>query len=1029
MIFKCVIPKFATPLIIIGILPVYSQAEESEIRYGRDIRPILSDKCFFCHGPDPETREEGLRLDIREEAIKGKAIVPGYPEKSPLIQLIMTNDKNKIMPPPKSHKKLNEKEKQLLSDWVKAGAEYEPHWAYEPVKKGELNELDEIVENQLEKNGLSLSKPADANTLLRRLHFDIIGLPPTPAEVTAFISAHENDPKQAVKDATDKLLASPHFGERMAVKYLDSVRYADTVGYHGDQSEDVSPYRDYVINSFNNDLNYDQFIIEQIAGDLLPNPTLNQKIASAYNRLGQMSREGGIQDKEYIAKYRAERVRTTSAAFLGSTMACCECHDHKFDPFTAKDFYSFGAYFSDILEKGAYTENGSYQEDVKKYQKDGILIGSFGPVIRIADDEKKAKDAARIQRISELRELNLKSHPESEKAFQTWLADLRKGSKDIKPSYVPIISETLPKQPPINKPRKAADGSKATYADVTADKGPVQSGKKSRVQSSTGSSVQHTINPNKPMTVLEGDMLYAWVYLDPKSPPASVMLKFYTNSWNHRVYWGADNIDLGKNANGGPSYHKAGPLPPLGKWVRLEVKPSDIGILPDNTINQTGYIQDTGTVYWDDAGLVSSDKNTPLGGISAEIRDFINTPNSEKTAEVKNTLYGYYLLNTVATTPEQKELQVLHSELPKTPMKSRTVLVSVSAKPRVTRLLPRGNWTDESGPIVQPAPPEFLTKGKKIGTSRLDLAKWIASPDNPLTARVFVNRIWSQFYGTGLSKSDGDFGFQGEYPSNPELLDWLAAEFVNNDWSIKQLIRTIVNSQTYQQTSTPGGEYIKRDPLNRQLARQTQLRLPAELIRDNALAVSGLLHREVGGASVYPYQPSGYYSNLNFPRRVYPTSLGKDLYRRGIYTHWQRTFVHPMMKNFGAPSREECVTGRSEANTPLQALTLLNDPTFTEAARVLATKLLKESNDKLIDRAMMTCLSRPATEDEAKILNELYQDELKRFEADPEAAVKFISIGKSPKSYGVNGMTAPKLAASTSMIRTIMNLHESITRY
>ncbi len=753
---------------ILSGLALTSQASESEIRFGRDIRPILADKCFFCHGPDPETREEGLRLDIRENAIKAKAIIPGHPEKSKLIELINTHDEEKLMPPRKSHKKLSEDEKKLLQDWIKAGAEYEPHWAYQAPARNKADNIDALVEKNIKKKGLTLSAQTNPSTLIRRMHFDITGLPPTSEEVTEFITAHKKNPQQAVADAADKLLASPHFGERMAVKWLDLVRYADTVGYHGDPTSEVSLFRDYVINSFNNDLAYNQFIIEQIAGDLIPNPTIAQQIASSYNRLGQMSQEGGIQDKEYIAKYQSERVRTTSAAFLGSTMACAECHDHKFDPITAKDFYSFAAFFSDILEQGAWTGDGKYQEDPKKYVRKDVIISinnreNFGPYLKVSD---------------------------------------------------------------------------------------------------------------------QGDL--------------------------------------------------------------TKIK------LSDNVI----------------------DEAKPY----------------------------------------------------------RTVPMTISAKRRDIRLLARGNWADESGPIVQPAPPSFLMNGKTIGTTRLDLATWIASEENPLTARVFVNQVWSQFFGSGLSNSMGDFGLQGEYPSNLELLDWLAIEFTTNNWSVKQLIRTIVLSKTYQQTSTPEGQFITKDPQNRLLARQTQLRLPAELIRDNALAVSGLLNTEIGGRSGMPYQPAGYYRHLNFPPREYQASKGSQQYRRGIYSHWQRTFLHPMLKNFGAPAREECATDRPEANTPLQALTLLNDPSFTEAARVLATKLLKQSKEDFIQRAMMTCLSRNATDEELKILSELHQTELKRFNADPDAASKFISVGDTPPPPATE-IPSAELAAATSLTRAILNLHETITRY
>ncbi|BDS07886.1 peptidyl-prolyl cis-trans isomerase [Oceaniferula spumae] len=1025
MISRPRILKIIAPLGIISSFTPAVLANESEVSYGRDIRPILSDKCFFCHGPDPETREEGLRLDIREEALKGKAFVPGHPEKSALIKLINTTDEEKIMPPPKSHKKLSEREKKLLSDWIKAGAEYEPHWAYQPLemhKSDDKESIDSLVENRLKKKGMSFSEPAPAATLLRRLHFDLTGLPPTPAEVVAFTEAHKKDPQQAVKDTAEKLLASPHFGERMAVKWLDAVRYADTVGYHGDQSRDASPFRDYVINSFNKDLPYDQFIIEQIAGDLLPDATLTQQVAAAYNRINQISEEGGIQDEEYIAKYQAERVRTTSAAFLGSTLACAECHDHKFDPFTAKDFYSFAAYFSDILEKGAWNNNGSYQEDIKKYKKEGVLFSNYGPYLKVPDQASGESYAQIEKRLADLSNTHLKAYPNSENAFQAWLTGLRQKPEKANAVDVPFITSTL-----ASKSQVKARKSNATFSYTTADQGPVRSGSHSRKQASKGSLTQHIFTPAEPIQIKAGEMLYAWVYLDPKSPPGSVMLQFYKENegWDHRAYWGENTIPYGK-FDGGAAYHKAGSLPQLGNWVRLEVSPKDLGLQPGTRVTQLAYTQDKGTVYWGSAGKKVSDQARILANMPADIRKLINDPKSGNTLRGKADLYQYFLISTPAKTQQQKEIQALHAKTSQTTAKFRQVPATISAKRRVVRLLPRGNWTDKSGPIVQPAPPEFLTNGKKIGTSRLDLARWIASPDNPLTARVFVNRVWSQFFGTGLSKSDGDFGLQGEYPSNPELLDWLAAEFISNDWSVKELVRTIVRSKTYQQSSTPGGEFIKRDPKNRLLARQTQLRLPAELVRDNALAVSGLLNPEIGGASVYPYQPAGYYQHLNFPKRQYPTSYGKDLYRRGIYTHWQRSFLHPMMKNFDAPSREECTTGRSEANTPLQALTLLNDPTFTEAARALATKLLLQSKEDLVQRAMMHSLSRKATEAEFKILSELYHTELKRFQADPKAAADFISIGKSPVAKDI---PAAELAAATSLTRTILNLHETITRY
>ena len=727
---------------------------DSDLRFNRDIRPILSDKCFFCHGTDPEKREGDLRLDLREGAVRAGAIVPGNPRKSTLIQRIHAVDPEDRMPPEKSHKTLNPEEIQILEQWITEGAEYEPHWAYSPLKRPVTQGVDEIVAATLRDKDLEFSAPADRRTLIRRVTLDLTGLPPTPEEVRAFLA--DEDPA-AYEQLVDRLMSSPHYGERMAVPWLDAVRYADSVGYHGDKVRDASPYRDYVIDSFNEDLPFDQFTIEQLAGDLLPDATLRQRVAATYNRLNQISAEGGIQDAEYLAKYQSERVRTTTTTWLGSTMACAECHDHKFDPFTQRDFYSFAAFFADILEKGAWNNDGHYQEDLKKWKDQGVTFTDFGPVISVSD-------------------------PDSE------------------------------------------------------------------------------------------------------------------------------------------------------------------------------------------GGGARKERLTPA---------------------------------------------------------------TISATPREVRVLPRGDWMDKSGEIVLPATPVFLpdaiASSPESRLTRLDLARWIVHPDNPLTARATVNRIWAQFFGTGLSRITGDLGSQGEWPSHPELLDWLAAGLVDNGWSIKQLVRTIVLSRTYRQGSAPTPALLARDPGNRLLARQSRRRLEAEFIRDNALAVGGLLDRRVGGPSAKPYQPPGYYRHLNFPKRTYQADPGPRQYRRGVYTHWQRTFLHPMLKNFDAPSREECAVERSQSNTPLQALNLLNDPSFTEAARALAERVLGEAGgDSAIADAFERVLLRPPGAEERDTLHGFHDRELDRFHDDPAAAAAFLGIGQRP----VPAACEPaELAAMTSVTRAILNLHETVTRY
>lgn len=1002
---------------VIGFLFAFPVYAEPEIRYGRDIRPILSDKCFFCHGPDAKTREEDLRLDIREEAIASKAFIPGNPEKSRLIKLINATDEDDIMPPPSSHKVLTSKEKQLLADWIKAGAVYEPHWAYSVPKREAGQDIDSIVARDLTSRQLTFSPAADAVTLLRRLHFDVTGLPPSPSQVAAFQTAYASDPRAAVVRVVDELLSSPHYGERMAIGWLDAVRYADTAGYHGDNDRSASPYRDYVIDAFNADKPFDQFTIEQLAGDLLPNATLEQQVAASYNRLNQISKEGGIQDAEYLAKYQAERVRTTASAWLGSTLACAECHDHKFDPFTAKDFYSFAAYFSDILEKGAWTGDGSYQEDTAKWTARGVVFAEFGPILSVPTPSQKAALVSLEQKIAALRqELQAVPKPEQQ-ALSVWVSEQKALMASTEPFDAALLDETSAEASTIDVPG---------LTDASA--GPVQSGTHARLQESAGL-VQHIATLKKPYVVQAGEECFLWVHLDPAKPTSAVMLQVNVDGkWSHRAFWGEAVIPYGKG-EAATVYHRAGDLPAAGQWVRLTVPIAAIGLAPGAKVGQIACTQFGGKVHWDNVGFVTRDPARRLAHLSPEAVAALKaaTPDGEKLALI-------YRESTPAYQKIKSELQVREKERENLLKTAPSVLATISATPREIRLLNRGDWQDKSGPLVAPAPPAFLSKPAPPGEqpalrgTRLDLAKWMVDADNPLTSRVFVNRLWARLFGVGLSKDLGDFGLQGEYPSHPELLDWLAIEFREKGWSVKHLMRTILLSRTYQQSSTPTAALSEADPQNRWLARQSQIRLPAELIRDNALAVSGLLHPEIGGPSVKPYQPAKYYRHLNFPPREYQPDSGASLYRRGLYTHWQRTFLHPMLKAFDAPSREECTAERSASNTPLQALNLLNDPTFTEAARVMAARLLSDEKGEtdLAQRAWVLCLSRQPTEEELRILTQFHQEEMKRFTASPADAQALLTVGamSAPKE-----MPAIPLAAATSLCRALLNLHEAITRY
>ena len=809
-----------------ALVPLVSRGGEAlpdRVEFNRHIRLILSNNCFLCHGPDKHSRESGLRLDVRADAVADRdghrAIVAGDTAASELIRRILTDDPDDQMPPPASNRHLTDREIELLKRWVGQGAAYEPHWAYIkpvhhplPAVKNTAwvrNPIDQYILGGLEARGLSPSPEADRATLIRRLHFDLTGLPPAPEEVNAFV----NDPSEGgYEAAVDRLLASKHFGERLAIYWLDLVRYADTVGYHGDQERGAAPYRDYIINAFNDNMPFDQFTREQLAGDLLESPTQTQLIATGYNRMNMVTREGGAQDKDYLARYATDRTRTTATVWLGSSLGCAQCHDHKFDPFTTKDFYRFAAFFADIKEKGVQSDAGNE--------------GPFPPYLLFPTDGEKNK-------------------------LENLKADIAKVQAALE-APAPVQSASAP--------------------------------------------------AGEPPVVLA-------------------------------------------SANGAPS-EPAAPAPPAAEELQKKLR-------------------DLEREKW----------------------------------QLEGSIYS--------------------------------TVVTETMEPRVTRVLPRGNWMDDSGEIVTPAVPEFLGGLWQDGArpTRLDLAAWITDENNPLTARVFVNRLWKIYFGTGISRVLDDLGSQGEWPKHPELLDHLALEFMESGWDIKQVIREIVTSSAYRQTSMADDTLRGLDPYNRMLARQSRFRLEAELVRDNALQVSGLLSEKMGGRSAHPYQPAGYYRELNFPVREYQQDAGEDLYRRTVYTHWQRTFLHPSLLAFDAPTREECTAERTISNSPQQALVLLNDPIYVEAARVFAERIVAEGGASVPERitwSYQQALSRTPKGEELAIMQHLYEKHLAEFRASPGDAVAFLKVGEKPVP---DGMDPVELAAWSSVSRTLFNTHEMIYRY
>lgn len=1014
LLFKCLMGLF----VIVMLLTLFAHhTEAKKLQFDRDIRPILSDKCYACHGPDPAVRKANLRLDIKEGAFSEPSgypiIVPGKPEESELVLRITHDDIDRRMPPQTSNRQPTQEQIDTLIQWIAEGAEWEEHWAYVPPKRVELpeinnpawvkNQIDQFILSKLEAEGLEPSAEADKRTLIRRLYFDLTGLLPTPGEVDQFI---RDDSPDAYENLVNRLLSKPQFGERMAIYWLDLVRYADTSGYHSDENVSVWPYRDYVIKAFNANMPFNQFTIENLAGDLLSNASLEQKVASGYNRLIQTTAEGGAQAKEYLTIYAADRVRTTASVWLGATLGCAQCHDHKFDPFTAKDFYSFAAFFADIEGPGVY-RGGS----------------KWDPVVRLPSQEQQDELNKIDDELVRWRKIFMLSSPGLQAEQTKWEEEVRSLLTSTEPADFAWVDDA----------QSNGGKTEGTWKFATKTEAPVFSKERSRIQTAAPDQlVQHSFhNANRKVTLADSDKLFGYVWLDPENPPQTIMLQWNDGSWEHRAFWGEDKIQYGEIGNDTPAHKPMGDLPELGKWVRLEVEPELVGLKAGSVLNGMAFTQFGGTAYWDVAGVVTTvgfmTRNSHDGAVinAIQVDPFVRTTNQRKQIE------DYYRNIAPALDGIRNQISDLEKRQNEIRAKSPYSLTSVSVQPRTTRILPRGNWLDDSGEIVEPMTPEFMGDFniKNRRPTRLDLANWVVSRNNPLTARTFVNRLWAMYFGTGISRVLDDLGAQGEPPVHAELLDWLAVEFMESGWNVKHLVKLIVSSNAYRQSSKPNEILREKDPYNRLIARQSRWRLDAEIVRDNALLLSGLLVSKIGGPSVRPYQPVGYYSNLNFPKRKYVHDKGESQYRRGLYTHWQRTFLHPSMMAFDAPSRQECTAERSTSNTPMQALTLLNDPTYVEAARVFAARIVREGGGTPIEKinwAYRLALSRLPQTKELEIMSQLYEKHKSEYTENPDVANTLAAIGEAPTTQGIEPI---ELASWTSVARVILNLHETITRY
>jgi hypothetical protein len=1021
------------------------------VTFNAHIRPIFSDTCFSCHGFDAETREADLRLDTPEGAYaklkdsEVRAIVPGKPDESAILKRMHSTDPDDVMPPPEFHKDLTDTQKALVRAWIEQGAQYEEHWAFTQLNKPEVpkvanpnheseiaNPIDSYILARLENEKIQPSAPADKATLLRRLSLDLTGLPPGMEELNAFLADESPD---AYQKQVERLLDSPHYGERMAVPWLDVVRFADTVGYHGDQNSRVFPYRDYVIRSFNDNKPFDQFTIEQLAGDLLPSPTDEQRIATGFLRLNLMTREGGAQPKEYLAKSLGDRVRAVGAAWLGLTTGCAECHDHKFDPITAKDFYSLGAFFADVRQWGVYADYG--------YTPNPELRGAnndwpFPPEIH-------AKSAAVERRLAVLQEeivqvlAPLKS-TKDETVDQQWSGQAA-SFLALHPSGWSPLSAT------------SVSAGKGTPHELNPDQSVTFSGPPIKGESVT----LHFPLPEVPLRAIRIEALptpknSGKVGRQPDGKFAMTpMFSIRSNEVIEplKIAWSqADRRTPHKYRNGD---HDPRLEPEWRSAPALWEDPQDAASRPQTAVHHlevsiqtvAGAVLEL-TLATEDVGCIRLSV-TPFAdsipghenALRSELAAALRIAHPVRSEGHHREIFAAWLQATrpaAALPPRYRELQNAMIDCRAGYAHSVVAQAVPGDKILPVHLLPRGNWMTPAEEVL-PAVPQFLPHdgvrkdAKRL--NRLDLAKWLVSDENPLTARHFTNRLWKQFFGKGLSNVLDDLGNQGEWPSHPELLDWLAVEFHKSDWDMKHMVRLMVNSRTYRQQSAMRHDLAELDPANRLLAEQSARRLDAEFIRDNALAVSGMLKSQIiGGPSAKPYQPAGYFANLNFPERDYHASSGDDQYRRGLYMHWQRTFMHPMLAGFDAPSREECTADRFQSNSPQQALTLLNDPSFVEAARGFALRVLREKSgagdDDRIRHALQLALSRSPKPGEVEGLMSFLAKQRESYKNSPADAVAFLKTGFSDPG---TGQDPTELAAWTLLCRVILNLHETITRY
>jgi len=1038
--------------VLLTLSPAVALADPSpaKLQFNRDIRPILSDKCFRCHGPDSASRKGELRLDVRDQAIAARdqrpAIAPGDAAGSELVRRVTSDSADERMPPASSGSELSPREIELLKQWIDAGAEYQPHWSFIAPTRPAIpataagveppaNPIDAFVRARLAAEGLEPSPEADKTTLLRRVTLDLTGLPPTLAEIDAFVADEE---PEAYERVVDRLLDSPRYGERMATAWLDAARYADTNGYQSDEARSMWRWRDWVIEAFQRNLPFDQFTIEQLAGDLLPHARIDQLIATGFNRNHRANSEGGIIPEEYLVEYAVDRLDTTATVWLGLTIGCARCHDHKYDPVSQKDFYRLLAFFNNIPEQGKVTRTGTPAPMIKAPTPEIEAEG------RRLDAELAAADKA-------WRELK----PRLTEAQADWERSFAAAAQED-----PI--EGLAAHFELDGHARDSQGKLAEGKFVGGDPA-FATGKIGEALDLRGNRYVEAADPT-PLDELGPISYGAWIYPKTRGPMAVLSrMDEQTDFIGYDLFLDGGKVQadlVARLLDDSIRVETSKPIA-LDAWRHVLVtydgsrSAKGVRIYVDGVSQPLAVIADTLSL------AVKTDEPLRIGarGTGAKFRglvDDVRIYGRELTADEALRLASSESIGQLlAISPEartaaqaqQAESYFLRRHAPDDLREAfgrverlrdaratfeknipTTMVMQEKPTPGGAFVLMRGQY-DKPGERVEPGVPASLPKlPAGVKPDRLALARWLVDPANPLPARVTANRFWQLYFGAGLVKTTEDFGSQGERPVHAELLDWLATEFVATGWDVKRLQKLIVTSATYRQSSRVGPELLARDPENRLLARGPRFRLSAEMVRDSALAIGGLLVEQVGGPSVKPYQPPGLWEELGASAGKYTQDRGASLYRRSMYTFWKRTIPPPAMMVFDAAGREMCCVRQSRTNTPLQALALLNDIPYVEASRALAERVLAAdaaTDDQRLEMAFRLATGRRPKLAELAILRAGHERHLAQYRSDPESAARLLAVGERKRG---GGFDPPRLAAMTVMASTILNLDETITK-